>query len=372
MIETTARSAGQRVVASRAMAETRAFDPGAAAGPDSGIFGLPHSVEQARVIVVPVPFAATTSYGGGAESGPDAVLRASRQVDLFDIETGRPYEAGIAMLDDPATRERLLSWHRDARTRASTVIEHGGRIEGDDALQAALREVNAICRDVNTVVYDQVRELLARGKLVALVGGDHAVPFGSIRAHAEAHPGVGVLHIDAHADLRVAFEGFEFSHASIMHNVLEHVPGVARLVQVGIRDLSEDEFDTIARSDGRVRTHYDADLARRRFDGVPWSDQVRAIVQDLPERVYVSFDIDGLDPTLCPHTGTPVPGGLSFHEASYLIGAVARSGRRIVGVDLNEVVDADDEWDGNVGARVLYKMIGWMLVSHAFCAPPVR
>jgi agmatinase len=340
------------------------FDPAAAAPPGSGIYGLPHDAESARVIVVPVPWAATTSYGGGAERGPDAVFEASKQVDLYDAETGRPYEAGIAMLPVPPN---VRAWHEEARSLAADVIAGGGAAEGDP--RAA--RVNALSHAVNDHVYAAVRQQLGRGKLVALLGGDHSAPFGAIRAIAEAHPGVGILHVDAHADLREAYEGFEHSHASIMHNVMKHVDGVARLVQVGIRDLAEAEHVAIRSSKGRIVTFFDHDLAARRFDGEPWRAQLARMVEPLPDEVYVSFDIDGLDPTLCPHTGTPVPGGLSFQEACALVAAVARSGRRIVGVDLNEVVPGDegDEWDGNVGARLLYKMIGWMLVSQSPSPP---
>jgi agmatinase len=349
-------------------ASQHTFDPGAAAAPGSGIYGLPHTEEDAKVVVVPVPFAATTSYGGGAEQGPRAVLEASRQVDLFDVETGRPYEAGIAMLPIP---EDVEAWHAEAREEAEKVIAVGGRTEGENRLVQALSHVNRLSDAVNDWTYDVVRGLIAKGKLVALLGGDHAAPYGGIRAHAEAYPGLGILHVDAHADLREAYEGFTWSHASIMHNVMRNLPGVAKLVQVGLRDLSEEEFQAIEISRGRIVAHFDSELARARFDGVPWSKQVERIVGDLPERVYISFDIDGLDPTLCPHTGTPVPGGLSFHEATALIAAVARSGRTIVGVDLDEVVPGaeGDQWDGNVGARLLYKMIGWMLVSQGLSRP---
>jgi agmatinase len=347
------------------------FDPSGAAPADSGIYGLPYTVEQARVVVVPVPWAATTSYGGGAQRGPAAVLAASRQVDLFDVETGRPYAAGIAMLPEP---EHVAGWDAEARAAAEQVIAVGGRIAGDAALARALARVNALSEAVNDWVYATTADALARGKLVALLGGDHAAPFGAIRAHAERHPGMGILHFDAHADLRAAYEGFAHSHASIMHNVMAALPGVARLVQVGIRDLSEDEYAAITGSGGRIRTHFDVDLAARRFAGESWAQQVARVVEDLPEKVYVSFDVDGLDPTLCPHTGTPVPGGLSFHEACAVVAQVVRSGRTIVGVDLNEVVPGDegDEWDGNVGARVLYKLIGWMLVSQGLATPPRR
>jgi agmatinase len=339
-----------------------AFDPAAAAAPGSGIYGLPHDAEAARVIVVPVPWAATTSYGGGAERGIEAVFEASKQVDLYDLETGKPYEAGIAMLPFP---EDVRACHVEARALAEKVIAAGGA-SADEHHAGVLARVNALSSQVNEQVYRTVRRELARGKLVAILGGDHSAPYGGIRAVAEAHAGVGILHIDAHADLREAYEGFEHSHASIMYNVTKDLAGVARLVQVGIRDLSETEHGAIRGSGGRIVTFFDHELAARRFDGEPWRTQTSRIVEALPQKVYVSFDIDGLDPTLCPHTGTPVPGGLSFQEATALVAAVARSGRTIVGVDLNEVVPGDDgdEWDGNVGARILYKMIGWMLLSN--------
>jgi agmatinase len=342
------------------------FDPSAAAAPGSGIFGLPFSLDEARVAVLPVPFDATTSYAKGAANGPDAILAASRQVDLFDVETGRPYEQGIAMVDLGRDAERALRrMNREATRLAAPVLAAGGA-GASRALAARARRVNALCEKLNAFTRERAADLLRRGKLVALVGGDHATPFGSIDAHAEAHPGMGVLHVDAHADLREAFEGFTWSHASIMYNVATRIPGIARIVQVGIRDLSEDERDFAAASGGRVQTFHDADLARERLGGESWAAQCRRIVERLPREVYVSFDIDGLDPALCPHTGTPVPGGLSFHEATLLLRTVVESGRRIVGADLNEVSPGPDgdEWDANVGARLLYKMIGWMLASQ--------
>jgi agmatinase len=339
----------------------KTFDPNAAAAPDSGIYGLPHAPEDARVVLIPAPFEATTSYGGGAADGPRAILEASRQVDLFDIETGRPYEGGIAMLDEPALVRAL---NDRAKALAAPIIAAGG---AGDAAQLA--EVNALCDQMNAWVYDEARRWLDRGKVVGLVGGDHSTPFGCIRAYAERYPGLGVLHLDAHADLREAYEGFTWSHASIMYNVATRLPGVARLVQVGVRDLGEAEDEMIKNSSGRIVTFFDAELARRRFDGVPWNRQVDEIVKNLPSRVYLSFDIDGLDPLLCPHTGTPVPGGLSFQEACALVAGVVRAGREIVGLDLNEVAPGrgegpSAEWDGNVGARLLYKMIGFALLSQ--------
>jgi len=346
----------------------RDFDPDAAASPDAGIFGLPFSVEESRVVLIPVPFEATTSYGAGAADGPAAILEASKQIDLFDLEIGKPYGVGIAMLDeDPAIR----AWNDEAKALATQVMEAGGA-EGDPDLQNALAKVNRRSDQVNTWVYEHTKSLLDAGKIPCVVGGDHAVPFGAIKAYAERYPDMGILHLDAHADLRDAFEGFTHSHASIFYNVMERIPAVSRLVQVGVRDLGRAEYEYIRDSRGRVVTHFDQVLANERFDGVSWNSQVERIVAGLPTEVYPSFDIDGLDPTLCPHTGTPVPGGLSFQQAAALIAGVARSGRTIVGLDLCEVApsDPDDQWDGNVGARLLYKMIGWMLRSQKLIAAP--
>ncbi len=336
-----------------------AFDPNAAAAADSGVFGLPFTPEEAGVVLVPVPFEATTSYGGGTAGGPMAIFEASKQVDLFDLDTGRPYEAGIAMLDSPA---QLNAWNHEARALAAPIIEAGGAEPKD----ANLVRVNALCEQMNGWVYETTKRWLSKGKLVGVVGGDHSTPFGAIRAVAEKHPGVGVLHLDAHADLRDAYEGFTWSHASIMNNVVSRIPQVSRLVQVGIRDFGEAEFDLIQASKGRIHTFFDATLARARLDGMPWREMVDSIVAELPKEVYLSWDIDGLEPTLCPHTGTPVPGGLSFHQAIGLLEGLHRAGKRIVGFDLNEVAPGPaDEWDGNVGARLLYKMIGWALKTRA-------
>lgn len=337
------------------------FDPNAAAAPGSGIFGLPFGPGESNVVLLPVPFEATTSYGGGTAKGPAAILRASHQVDLYDSETGKPYEEGIAMLPEAAAVRR---WNAEAKKLAAPVIRAGGATT--KARRRAAERVNAIGERVNAFVRDATREWLALGKIVGIVGGDHSVPFGAIEAIAEQHPGVGILHFDAHADLREAYEGFTWSHASIFHNVHRRLRSVERIVQVGVRDLGEDEMSLIHGSEGRITTYFASDLFTRRFEGEHWARLADEIAAQLPKEVYVSFDVDGLDPTLCPHTGTPVPGGLHFHEATAILAAVVRSGRRIVGFDLSEVAPGPrgDEWDANVGARLLYKLAGYAILSQ--------
>lgn len=331
------------------------FDPSGPAQHD-GVYGLPTRAEDARVVLVPVPWEPTTSYRKGTAGGPANILEASRQVDLFDLEHGRPYEAGIAMLPPDAEIVRL---NLEACALAQPIIDRGGA--DTPALARDLERVNALCAELDARVEELCDTWLGRGKLVGVVGGDHASPFGLIRALARRHPGLGVLHVDAHADLRVAYEGFACSHASIMHNVHERIADVSKIVQVAVRDLSEDEH-AFAEASPRITTFYDRDLAARAFDGEPFARVAADIVSRLPRDVYVSFDIDGLEPSLCPGTGTPVPGGLGFREACALLATLASSGRRVVGFDLNEV-SGNDAWDGMVGARVLYKLIGASLRS---------
>ncbi len=339
------------------------FDPDAAARPGSGIFGLPHDATNADLVLVPVPFDATTSYGGGACEGPDAIRVASAQVDLFDLQTGHPYRRGIHMLPTP---QALRTLSREMRALAEPMIERGGADPQDPAERRLLDRIDEAGEQVNAYVHNAVTDLLRAGKLPGVVGGDHSTPFGAIQALAEAHPGLGILHVDAHADLRIAYEGFQWSHASIMDNVLRRIPQVARLVQVGIRDFGAAELAAIHAHPERITTHFDIDWQRRLASGDRYLDLCRLAVEGLPEKVYISFDIDGLDPSLCPGTGTPVPGGPNFAQACLLLETLVESGRKIVGFDLNEVApqDGDGEWNANVGARLLYKLCGFALLSQ--------
>ena len=337
------------------------LDPHAASGPatGTGFLGLDVTPDQAEVVLVPVPFEATVSYGGGAARGPAAILEASKQIDLFDLETGKPYARGIAMLPVP---DELVQLSERARAHAEKVIAAGGR---SPAVEADHRAVEAAGERVNAWLAAEVERYQAQGKLVGVVGGDHSVPFASIAACAQRWPGMGVLHLDAHADLREAYHGFTWSHASIFWNVLRRCPGVAKIVGVGYRDLCEEEHQLIE-GEPRLLAFYDPWLKRQAVEGVPFAEIAAGIVSKLPQQVYLSFDIDGLDPSLCPSTGTPVPGGLLWHEALALLRTVVESGRQIVGLDLCEVAPGPDgdEWDANVGARLLYKMCGYALATR--------
>jgi agmatinase len=227
-----------------------------------------------------------------------------------------------------------------------------------------LKEVNEGSYFLNAWVYQQTKELLAKGKLVALLGGDHSTPLGFIKALAEQHSEFGIIQIDAHCDLRDSYEGFVYSHASIMYNMLKEVPQVQKLVQVGIRDYSQGEYEFI-KANPRITTYFDKDIRVRQYEGETYRQIVEEMISHLPQNVYISFDIDGLDPKLCPSTGTPVQGGFETEQVFYIFKKILDSGRKIIGFDLSEVSDSGEMgWDANVGARVLFKLCNLFVASN--------
>lgn len=335
------------------------FNPNAAAVANGNYFGMPYSAEDTPIVIVSVPWDVTTSYRAGTSKAPEAIIAASLQLDFFDFDVEEAWKIGIGTLP---IDEEIKALNIQTRPLAERVIAHleGG---GDSSLVTAeLAAVNDASAILNEKIYKTTSALLKKGKLIGLVGGEHSVPFGFIQALTAFHNDFGILQIDAHADLREAYEGFTFSHASIMFNVLK-INGIKRLVQVGVRDECEDEINFVNSTDQIVQ-YDDYLMAAAEFEGESWGKQCIEIISKLPESVYISFDIDGLAPELCPNTGTPVPGGLSFQKAVYLLHKVVESGRRIIGFDVSEVAPGNDEWDANVGARIIYKLCNLMYLSN--------
>lgn len=339
------------------------FNPNGVGVDNGNYFGLPSTPEEAELVLISAPWDVTVSYGSGTAFAPDAMIEASTQLDLFDVAAPDQWRRGIATAPvDYSLQELSERLRRDAE-RVIEHLEEGGS-EHDDQVVRKIRRVNEGCHEMNQNIYRQACEWLDQGKLVGLVGGDHSTPYGLISALGERHKSFGVLHIDAHCDLRVAYEGFEFSHASIMHNVLRNIPQVERLVEVAVRDFCDQEYER-AQRDPKIEMFNDHQLATNAFEGMRWEEQCRQIVDKLPKQVYISFDIDGLSPDNCPHTGTPVPGGLSFREATYLLEQVVKSGRQIIGFDVVEVTPKREERiDEIVGARILYRLCNLALASN--------
>ncbi|QIL77864.1 agmatinase family protein [Hymenobacter sp. HDW8] len=339
------------------------FDPNALGDTAGGIFGLPFTVEEAQVVVVPVPWEVTVSYRAGTALGPAAIREASLQVDLYDPDIADAWRLGLAMEEEDET---WAAESRALREQASSYIswlEEGQPAEKAPQHATATSQATARGKALLTWLKGKAGAHLDAGKAVVVLGGDHSTPLGYIHALAERHEEFGILQIDAHCDLRPAYEGFEYSHASIMYNALQ-LPQVKKLVQVGIRDFCQQEAELAERSNGRIIMFAERFLREELYAGKSWRKECKKIIAQLPQKVYISFDIDGLDPKLCPGTGTPVPGGLEFEEALYLIRMVVRSGREIIGCDLNEVAPGDTDWNGIVGARLLYQLCNWMAVSQ--------
>ena len=324
------------------------YDPDAPAAGGDGLFGLPHAPDEAAVVVIPVPFEATASSGKGTAGAPEAVRVASHQVDLHDPLTPDTWRKGVAMAPVPGDIE---AWNEEACRLALPILEAGGA-DGHAFAQARVNELGKL---VNTAVHDETKRRLLARQIPAVLGGDHSVAFGAIKAAAEMNPGMGVLHIDAHADLREAYMGFTWSHASLMYNVVNRVPHLGHLVQVGIRDFGRAEAERIEQS-GKITAFTDHELAWELGSGENWMRIAARIVRALPPKVWVSFDVDGLDPSLCPNTGTPVPGGLSWRHTKLLLQLLGQR-HQIVGFDVCEV--GTGPMDANVGARVLYQLAGW-------------
>jgi agmatinase len=325
------------------------FNPNDIATANGNFFAFPDFGENSDIFVLPVEWDATTSYGKGAANAPNALLEASLQLDFFDLDVEQAWNTKIKKLNSIENNNNKFGKIADKVIKS---LEKGINPKPD-----LLHKVNLASEEINRKVYTEATKYLKENKFVAVLGGDHSSPFGLIKAVADFNNDFGILHIDAHADLRKSYEGFEFSHASIMYNVITKVPQVSKLVQVGLRDFSPDEYD-FANKSPKIEQFYDRRMSERRYAGENWQEICREIISKLPDKVYISFDIDGLSPENCPNTGTPVPGGLSFNEAIFLLKTLRQSNKQIIGFDLCEVSPSrtGDEWDANVGARILYQL----------------
>jgi agmatinase len=328
----------------------KSFDPNSVGDVNAGMFGLPFTLSESETVLIPVPWEVTVSYGGGTADGPEQIFEASFQVDLYDPIVKDAWKLGIAMDDiNEDLREKSLTY----RPVAEIIIDRQSNGEPIAEIDE-IKDVNKVCLEMNDWVKKRALHFLKQNKTVGLIGGDHSTPLGMMQALSEHVGEFAVLQIDAHADLRVAYEGFEFSHASIMYNALK-INNVKKLVQVGIRDYCQAEVDIINNSNGRVKTFFDRDIKQQQYQGKSWDTICKEIVAELPQNIYLSFDIDGLDPKLCPGTGTPVAGGFETDQVLYLLEQVVAAGKTFIAFDLNEV-GGEDEWNANVASRLLYRI----------------
>ena len=304
----------------------------------SGIFGLPFGIDESSVAILPVPWDAACSQGTGTARAPDIIVEQSRFVELHDLVLGNIYERGIAL--NPL-RIDVASLARQAQCAQAT-----------KGSSSALTD--SLCQQLNTGLYKETLQHLNANRSVGVLGGDHSVSYGAIAAHLETFPDTGILQIDAHADLRPSLDGLIWSHASVMYHVMETLAPVS-LTQVGIRGLCSIERN-YQRSNNQIVVFTDPDIQRQLAQNIPWLSICDQIIDSLPENVYVTFDIDGLEPAYCKATGTPVPGGLSYTQAQLLLHRIVETGRTIRGFDLVEVGGCDE--DALIAAHLLYTLCG--------------
>ena len=346
------------------MADLLDFDPNSVGNPNNNIFGLPFTEEDSKVVLLPVPWEVSVSYKAGTARAAERLCKASLQIDLIDDDIKEGWRQGFFMRDIDKNILLKSDFLRKEAELYINYIAQGEKVDDSKFMCKVLREINEGSIFLNQWVYEQTKELLDAGKLVGVLGGDHSTPLGFYKAIAEKFGEFGILQIDAHADLRKAYENLKYSHASIMYNALTEIPEIIKLVQLGTRDYSLSEWDYINNSNGRVFTFFDNQLKEREYEGETWQKIADEIVASLPQKVYISFDVDGLDPKLCPNTGTPVPGGFETQQLYYLFKKIINSGRHLIGFDLNEVGVSVSEWDENVGARILFKLCNLMIASN--------
>ena len=276
------------------------------------------SFDTSRIVVWPVSYEGTVSYGTGTGAGAMAIVDASRNMELYEEETGTEvYKLGIHTLSEFAPRET------------------------PELMMDSL--------------YGRTKELLDSEKFVCMLGGEHSVSAPVIRAHAERFHNMSVLQIDAHADLRDEYDGTPHSHASIMARVVNdlRIPSV----QVGIRSISADEARSL-NTGLPTKIFWAKDIVGR-------TDWIERAVDSLTENVYLTIDIDGLDPSLVPTTGTPEPGGLGWYETLALIRTLARK-RRIIGMDLVEFSKTDNsDAPAFLCSKLVYKSLAYIFGDQA-------
>jgi len=270
-------------------------------------------LETAKVVLIPVPYDGTSTWGKGADKGPKAFLDASENMELYDIETGTEvYEQGIH-LTDPITES-----------------------SSPEAM------VNA--------VHKTTKEYIKRNKFVTLFGGEHSISIGTIRAFNECFDNLTVLHIDAHADLRESYEGTKFNHACAVHEASQ----TTNLIQVGIRSMDAIEKTFM----DEEKTFFAHDMANDEY----WMDKA---IESLTDNVLITFDLDALDPSIMPSTGTPEPGGLFWYETLDFLKQVFEE-KNVVGFDIVELCpNAADKSSDFLTAKLYYKMLSYKFMGEA-------
>jgi agmatinase len=263
--------------------------------------------DNVKIVIIPVTYDGTSTWGKGADKGPEAIIESSANMELYDIETDfEVYKKGI-----------FTDW---------------------------LVEDSSFPEDVVELITSKVQYYIEEGKFVVVIGGEHSVSIGSIKAHARSYEDLTVLQLDAHSDLRDEYNGSKYNHACTMARVKELCP----IVQVGIRSMGSSEKESI-------------DMSRTFFAKDIYSNMVRTekVISELSEKVYITIDLDVFDPSIMPSTGTPEPGGLLWYDVLGLLRSVFKQ-KEVVGFDVAELCpDARNKAPDFLAAKLIYKLLSY-------------
>jgi len=270
-------------------------------------------LEKAKVVLIPVPYDGTSTWGKGADKGPEAFLKASENMELYDIETDTEvYQQGVYLANS---------------------------VDEDSSPEAMVNAVHKVAK-----------EYIKRNKFVTIFGGEHSISIGTIRAFNECFDNLTVLHIDAHADLRKSYDGTKFNHACAVHEASQ----TTNLLQVGIRSMDAIEKTFM----DEEKTFFAHDMVNDEY----WTDKVIDLMTD---NVFITFDLDALDPSIMPSTGTPEPGGLFYYETLEFLKQVFTD-KNVVGFDIVELCpNKSDKSSDFLAAKLYYKMLSYKFMGEA-------
>lgn len=339
------------------------FDPEGHFSKDSSLFGLPKDMSS-KLTILPCSWEPTTSFKKGCKNGPKALFEASKQMDLYHPYFKNIYQKGISWFEELESEVAPLN---EKASKLCNTIQN--LLDKDQTpLSEDIEEVNKLSDTFNDLVYKKTHKLLNANKKVSLVGGDHSCPFGLIKALSEFHKEpFSIVHVDAHFDFRDSYQGFTYSHASIMHNVVTKLKNPPKIFQIGIRDFCKSELNFANENSTFL---LDQELQKRKLEGQNFSSLLDDLFKNLDEKIYISFDIDGLSPEFCPNTGTPVPGGLSYSQAQFMLERLHKKGHELIGFDLVEVspnkslAPFGEGIDEVTAVRLLYSLSCFALSSH--------
>ena len=308
------------------------------------------------VYIYPVPWDVTTTFGSGTHAGPNQIQSIWHQLDH-----SHPFHESPISVSFLLPNQHIIDLQSQFKDKSCQIIQklnQGESLTKKDQLD--LSKINQACKASFDYVYDDTLALIKKKDPFILCGGEHGVGLGYVKALGHAFDSFSVLQIDAHMDCRISYFGYDYSHASVITHYAS-MPHVNTITQVGIRDYDQQERLFQEQHQTPFHLFLDYDIHRNLMMGDAFYTVVMKIINTLSSRVFISLDVDGLAPYLCPNTGTPVPGGLSYNQLVFLFEELAKQ-KQIVGAELVEVSDTKNSvWNANVGARLLQLMAGLLV-----------